>query len=204
MNGLKLASRYSFNCEGAKRFKARDILFQCALNGSNIKLARIVLEKLETYPYYQQIAKAHGLEIFDIRVISHYWLFQEPNLSDGLHHNFTTLLPIARLPVSAIDVKIARECFVLPARVLRVSHDSIDVETHSIIKSANALKLSHAPINSRVKNPYGLQLARGAIITVHFSDAIELIDEIAFNRLIDATHASLIRFHQKQQKNKTR
>lgn len=201
MEGLKLASRYSYVCERARLLKLADDLrnfFQYGMG--DVQKIENILKGLASYDFYRKIAHLNNRDVFDEEVISFYWK-GSPKLKGWEYiHNGSTLVPIIRLRMNLIEPELVDECVVHPARVTESCTDGdFWVKYNPIIKTKKGLKLNGA-IELKVKNELGLELKKGDWVTIHFRRIIEKISKKEAEYLLNLTKKNLKNFNSKNQK----
>ena len=194
--GIRLACKYSFNCQHANLLDATETLKKVSL-GAEMHADDIkeILKKLDTYPFYKAIAKINNIDDpFDIRVISYYWR-GTPKLKGNLWHNFTTLLPIKNLPMRHIDPNLIDDCLVHHAVITHSSPDKIIAKYFPVEKENKVLKISERAKSKEVKNIFFGKIKNGEIVTIHFSHIIEKIDVPSAITIDNLTRQSLKKFN---------
>lgn len=199
MDGLKLASMYSYNCENAHIYGFQQQLKDFAQKKTgDAKKIRNCITKLESYKFYEIIAKINGMEDpFDQRIISYYWK-GTPNLKGELWHNYTTFITILEIPMESIFVKLVDECIVHPAKVIESSENSFLVKYFPAVKIKGKIILG-AETEKIVSNSLPCKAAPGDYITIHFSSAVEKINDKELKTLLFITERSLEKFEKARQ-----
>lgn len=202
--GLQLACRYSFNCQHATHFGVSDKLKEFALGKSKAEeTIRNILERLDSYRFLRIIAEANGFENpFDPQVISYYWR-GTPELEGELWHNFTTLLPIFRLPAEKISAEMIDECVVHSAVVLKTSSNRtiVTVRYFPIEIRKGKIAVAKNPKQKEVENIFFAGLKTGDIITIHFSKIVEKVKMMDVGALTALTNRSLGKFNRLRVRN---
>ena len=199
VEGLRLACRYSLNCENARPFrkKIRDFLIgkQEPMETEEIK---VILSKLDSYKYYLAISKMNRIiNPLDRIVVSHYWK-GTPRLSGNLWHNYTTLIPILNMPAGLIKTEIVDECLVHPAKIKEKDGNILTVRYPRISKTRNGLELPKKRFYEKeVLDFTGEDVKKGDYVTIHFSTAVEKINADEFKNLLKTTYLSLKVFNKK-------
>jgi len=195
MDGLKLASMYSYNCENAHRYGFSQQLKDFAEGkNSDAEKTRYCLKNLDSYEFYEIIAKINGIENpFDPRVISYYWK-GIPYLKGGLWHNYATLIPILKMPMELIFANMVDECFVHPAQVIESSENSFLIRYSPVVKTDKEIIID-METEKIVKKPIFLKVTTGNYVTIHYSTAIEEIDVDEFKNFLRITNNSLKKFN---------
>jgi len=197
-NGLRLAARFSWNCETAK---SKDVAISEDLkdfikksqNGET--LIKEKLANLKTFGHYKNIACLNRVEnIFDARVVSSYWLGY-PEMKGNIYHNYTTLEPILKIQMDIIHPETINECFVHAAKVTGIKKDSLVVEYRPVVKNDNKLVLSN-PRAKEVKNTFAIKrIWKGCHVAIHFSDTVGILNSEELEVLRKITLQSLVRFN---------
>ncbi|MCX6731482.1 MAG: DUF6390 family protein [Candidatus Parcubacteria bacterium] len=194
--GIQLACRYSFNCQHATHFGISERLKE--LSSGRLKeegVARNLLEKLTSYRFFKVIAEINGIEDpFDPRVISYYWR-GEPELEGELWHNFTTLLPIVRLPAEKISAEMVDECLIHSAVVSKTFPGKIVVNYFPVEIRNGKIAVAKKSKQKEVENVFLGGLKKNDIVTIHFSKVIERIGIIDVGTLTALTNRSLEKFN---------
>lgn len=194
--GVKIASMYSFNCDNAQIYGFSLQLKDFAESkNADTKKIKDYLKKLDSHKFYEIIAKINGIENpFDYNVVSYYWK-GTPNLKKELWHNYTTLMPILKIPMDSIFVKLVDDCIVHPAKILESSEKSFLIKYLPIVKIKEKIILG-AETEKIVGNPLSCKAAPGDYITIHFSSAVEKINYDEFKTLLFITKKSLEKFNE--------
>jgi hydrogenase maturation factor len=195
MDGLKLASMYSYNCENAHLYGFSQQLKDFA-EGKNADARKIrhCLTNLDGYKFCEIIAKTNKIEDpFDPRVISYYWK-GIPDLRGELWHNYTTLIPILKMPMQYIFADIVDKCFVQPAIVMGSSEKSFLVKYAPVIKTEIKLVIGEE-IEKTINGSLFFKATPGDFITIHYSSAIEKIDAEESHVLSQVINRSLEKFN---------
>ena len=194
--GLKLACRYSFPCERAVFCLFSKKLFDFARGeDGDVEIVKKMLEKLSSYLDYFDIAQKNKIKnLFDERVVSYYWK-GAPVLKGECWHNFTTLLPIKKMPVELIDGRVVENCLVNVAQVVAMGKGGLCVKYHPISKKDDKLCLSDDFVYGNVDNGFGLEVKSDDFVTIHFSKVIEIATEEDFDNMREITKRSLEKFN---------
>ena len=187
IEGLRLTFKYASCCEKMKRsFGIPD------LTRNNVGKLKKIFESLDFFKYYKKIARLNNIDdLLNIRIASYYWTGY-PKLNGDLYHNWTTLIPILKMPIKKIDVKMVDDCFVQAGIIMSVKGNSINVKYRPIIKSHKRLvlgKQKEKVINKgflvkRRVQPYNW-------ITFHFGTAIEIINTEKYLELLKISESVL-------------
>lgn len=198
IEGLVLDCKYAWCCEKAKSLGISEILLRFAL-GQNQDSEKIMelLACLDHYKFYLKIAELNNTENpFDAKIVSFYWK-GSPNLNCDLYHNFTTVMPIADLPLEVIDPTIIDDCFVHPGKIRKETKGFFDIEYQPVIKEGGRLKLGKLTERHIRKGFIESQKGSGRFITFHFRSAVEEITELEAQHLVEITKNSLKKFNEK-------
>ncbi len=200
MDGLKLASMYSYNCENAHLYGFSQQLKDFAEGkNSDAMKTKHCLENLDGYKFCEIIAKINDKEDpFDQGVISYYWK-GIPDLKGELWHNYTTLIPILKMPIELIFASMVDECLIHPARVIESSEQSFLIKYAPVIKTEIKLAVGVGEEKEKIINgSLFFNAVPGDLITIHYSTAIEKIDVDEFENLIRITERSLEKFNEQR------
>lgn len=197
-DGVILACMYSWNCEHASIFKISEELKSFVSfvkkGGNGGERIRTLLAQLSSFKHYKNIAALNGIkDSFDPRVVSSYWT-GDSKLEGGIHHNYTTLEPLLKTPIGVIHAETVDECFVHPAKVIKVKKNLLVVEYQPVKKNNNKLVLAK-PRRKEIKNAFVKKIWTGGYITTHFSDAVETITFKEFGILKAISLQSLAKFN---------
>lgn len=204
MDGVRLACKYSWNCEKARalsmhKFDVSKLLLDFAL-GENyhtkITIERI-LQHLESFEFMEKIAKLSGRKTFDQEVVSFYWRGTPKIINDTTFcHNHTTLFDLLEynLPIDKIMPELIDKCLIRAAEVIGVGEENITVEYWPVIKK-DKLVFSDKPEVKTLKNILLKKTREGDIITTHFETIIEEITLKEAAMLNVITEEALNRFN---------
>lgn len=171
LKGLQLACKYSWNCKTAERLRASKILLEAARGAkTDWRLVEKVLLRLKAFGHYLQISSLNNIDdVFAQKIISHYWK-GAPDLKNGLHHNFTTIMDIPR---EIIDPEEADNCMVRVVKVVNIENSSAIIEYCPLEKRDSQLFLG----KTRTKKVSCLLCLpkKGNWVSMHFSSAIEIL-----------------------------
>lgn len=200
MQGLILACKYSCNCQKAVIFGLFKNLKQFIDAPANPKLIAKNLSILESYKFYREIAKKNKIrDPFDTRVVSSYWR-GEPKLKGNIRHNYTTLIPLLKMPIELIDTDMLNECFVHPAKIILKKGDQLIVRYLPIVKDKNKLRLSRRHATKKIINIFKNKTDIHEYLTTHFSSAIENITDTEADRLMKISEHALNQFNRAKTK----
>lgn len=198
MEGIILACKYSCNCEKAIIFGLFKNLKHFIETQENLKLTAKQLSIFDSYKFYQNIAKKNKIkDPLDISVISSYWR-GEPKLKGNIWHNYTTLIPLLKIPTELIDMEILNECFIHPAKIILKKGDQLAVKYRPIVKDKNKLRMSKKYATKKIINTFKANAAINSYLTVHFSNAIENITEQQAINLSMISERALSRFNKEK------
>lgn len=198
MEGVILAAKYSWNCEGAR-------IKNCSQDLSNIatrkrkssETATKMLSTLSSFEFYKALARNNGIDNpLDKRIVSYYWK-GTPKLEGEFWHNFTTLLPLIKMPAEKINTDIINECLIHPAEIIGRGKNFIDVKYRPVTKNKkeDRLKINKDFAEKRIGNKMLKKNYVGCKITMHFSEAVEMITEEEQEELLQITEVSLKKFN---------
>lgn len=195
VDGIKLASLYSYNCENAHLYGFSQQLKDFAEGkNSDARKTRHCLKNLDGYKFCEIIAKINEIEDpFDPRVISYYWK-GTPDLKGELWHNYTTLIPILKMPIKLIFANMIDECFVHPAQVIESSEQSLLIKYAPVIKTEAKLAVGEE-MEKIINGPLCFKAVSNDLITIHYSTAIEKISEDEVQNLQQIIVHSLEKFN---------
>lgn len=196
MDGLKLASMYSYNCENAHLYGFSQQLKDFA-EGENADARKIrhCLTNLDGYKFCEIIAKINEIEDpFDPRIISYYWK-GIPDLRGELWHNYTTLIPILKMPMEFIFANMVDECFVHSAKIIESSEKSLLIKYAPVIKTETKLVIGEE-IEKIINDSLFFKAMPGDLITIHYSSAIEKINAEESQVLFQIINRSLEKFNE--------
>lgn len=194
LEGLKLDAKYSYNCENARRFNFSDELISFIEGREGVKKIKNILSKLEHFKFREDIAKINKIgDSSDPQVVSHYWK-GTPIMAGELWHNYTTLIPILKMPSEFINPKIVDDCLVHPTEIVAAKKNLI-VKYRPVIKKDGKLSLDEKNVEKKIENPFMINFQEGDFSTMHFSCAIEKISIEEFKNLIRITESSLEKFN---------
>lgn len=190
MNGLKLATIYSWNCQTAKKLKVSKKLFDFASGETDDNRGiKKILMALSPYKSYSAIAKTkRSPNKFSLEVVSFYW---------RSCHNRAVLSLLYHLPLAKINLKHINECFIVCGKIKSVGKNHFIVECRSIIQKKNILALGKL-IRKKVANPLKLEAKINDIVSSHYSDAAEVLSQIEAKRLTKTTKKILREFNAKR------
>lgn len=196
MEALKLACRYSWNCQMATHRNISKILFDFIVEGKRSpEIIKKLLKFLNSYESYCNIASATKLDIFDINVVSAYWKGLSAGYDPEIWHNYTTLTPILNMPINYIREIMVDEDIVHPAKIIKKDEEDVVVEYRPVIKENDDLLLKEYPIEKKVINPFVKDCSIGDLVTIHFESIVEKITEDEFKTLASLTDKSLRKFN---------
>jgi len=201
MDGLKLACIYSWNCEMARSISASKTLFHFAdKKVGEVEKIKKILGHLDTDQYYREITKRNDwVDTFDVNIVSSYWT-GSPKLNGNIWHNYTTLIPLLRVPISGIASELIDECVVHCGEVKSVSSNKVTVSYNPIIKENGKLVFGELreKVIEHVFNHFSVK--KGDSVAFHFSICTEILKEKECGRLINITKDSLSRFNREHSK----
>jgi len=154
---------------------------------------------LETNQFYKEIAGGVlAEEFFPESAISSYWRGVPAN-NETTWHNYTTLEPIAGLPIDAIDLDLINECLVHSGVVEKVNGDILEVRFKPAIKSKKKLILGDYALK-KIKMVFQNDVSAGDFVSFHFSSCAEVLTNSDASRLKEITEKSLKQFNEKRDK----
>jgi len=202
MDGLRLACVYSWNCEKARLFKVSDLLLDFAKSGrGDENLIKKALALLDTDEFYQKIARDNFREgdMFNKRTVSSYWR-GSPVLTGSIWHNYTTIEPIIKLPIEAIDADMINECLVHAGMVESVKDGVLEIKYRPIVKKEKELAIGSYARRS-IDRVFPDSVSEGDLVAFHFFSSTEVISDNDAARLANITEFSLKKFNGERKNN---
>jgi len=196
-NGIISSLKYACLCEKAKFFGAQKKI-KHILNCTNItpeeeEWARELITGLDFFKFYYPIATATGFGVLDPRVVSSYWL-GDGNQGENFH-NWTTLLPILKLPMEHIEVAQVDDCFVHSAVVQEVNEDNLIVAYNPVVKSGSNLELGQTTQKVVSRELLTDKVNASMFVSIHFGGAIQRITPGTYSNLQQLTIDALAKFN---------
>ena len=202
IEGIKILSRYSFNCKTAQRLGISRTLFNYAQGKiKDVQMAEKIISLLNTDKYYKAIAAALHLdprERFCRIIAEYYWKGKGIGIDIELWHNYTTLLPLLKVPESFYELREINKCFIHAARVVSATpQDHPRVEYQPVVLKREGLVLnSNLLVKTEVENPFEYELKTEDYVSLHFGDIIEKIKKEEYEGLKKISEKALQKFNQ--------
>lgn len=213
MEGLKIASLYSYGCPDLKIIGAEKFIFNFLENPekSKLPLVKAVLEKIEPSLFYRLIGKMNSIDSpFNLKAVRAHWLgnnLLRPIKSEDIkgiskipfvklydfiggkaHHNFSVIWSTKKtenIPIEKVD-----ECLVKPGKVIEVKEKTILVETKQLFSEKKKIYFEDST------EEISREVFRGLIgfddwVSIHFGVAREKISRNCAQNLIEITKEAI-------------